>query len=160
MRRCHLLIPVLLLAAACGGDDDPAPFASITEFSPESLDPTDDAADDLTILLEYRDADGDLGDGIAEVHDCRAEDLVATFDLPAIASEEAVEDGVPIEGMLSIVVADVGDIPTDSRPPRACEDLGIDSVASGESVFCVVLIDAAGNAGTGDCTGTVTIATP
>lgn len=156
----YLPIAALMFAVACGGDDDPAPVATVVEFTPESLDPDDDLADDLTILVEYRDADGDLGDGTAEVHDCRADDLIAVFDLPPIASQEAIDEGVPIEGQLSIVVADVGDVEASSRPPVVCEDLGIDSVADGEAVFCVVLIDAAGNEGPGDCTGAVTIASP
>lgn len=156
----YCLASFLIVAAACGGDDDPAPVATILEFSPESLNPDDDLADDLTIVVEYSDADGDLGEGVAEVHDCRADDLVALFDLPAIASQKAIDDGVPIEGQLSIVVADVGDVAASARPPVVCEDLGIDAVADGEAIFCVVLIDAAGNAGPGDCTGAVTITAP
>jgi hypothetical protein len=155
MKRIALVF--LTAAAACGGDEDPAPVATVIEFTPESLDPDDDAADDLTILVEYRDADGDLGEGLAEVHDCRADDLVAMFDLPAIASDDAVDEGVAIEGELSIVVADVGDVAASSRPPVVCEDLGVAAVAAGEAIFCVVLTDAAGNAGPGDCTGPVAI---
>ena len=151
-------VSILFLGMLACGDADPAPLATVVEFSPESLDPVDDSADDLTLVVEYVDADGDLGEGRAEVHDCRAEGLVAGFDLPPIASEQAIREGVPIEGSLTIVVADVGAASPDSRPPVACEDLGVGTMADGEAIFCVLLTDAAGHTGPGDCTGPVIIA--
>lgn len=152
------LISILFVAAVACGDADPAPVATVVEFTPESLDPADDNADDLTIVVDYADSDGDLGEGTAAVHDCRAEDLVVSFALPPIASETAIADRVPIEGTLTVVVADVGDVPAESRPPLACEDLGVEAVGDGQAVFCIVLTDAAGNTGPGDCTGAVAIA--
>lgn len=151
MRR--LLLASILCLAACG-DEDPAPLVVVLEATPEALDSVDDAADDLAILVEYRDADGDLGGGIAEVHDCRADDLFVALPIPPIASPEGTEARVPIEGQLEIVVTDIGAVPAAQIPSPVCADLGI---GAGESVFCVVLTDAAGNTGPGDCTAPLTI---
>lgn len=145
-----------LLAAACGGDEA-APVATVESATPDTLDPSRDNLDDLTILVEYADGDGDLGDGIAEVHDCRADDLVIVFDIPPIATQEAVDEGVPIEGLLELIVNDVGEISIDRRAPQVCEDLGVEDPVEGEVTFCVVLTDAAGNVGDGDCTAPVLI---
>ena len=149
-------LPVLVLAVACG-DTDPNPIATVASFAPETLDPSDDTADDLTIRVDYADGDGDLGEGIAEVYDCRVSNLVLRFDLPKIASEEAVAEGVPIEGSLDIVVADVSDLTPDSSVPPTCAELGVSAMSAGQAVFCVLLVDVAGNSGDGDCTGTVAI---
>jgi hypothetical protein len=148
---------VMLLVCAGCGSDDPAPTAAITAAAPETLDPTDDAADDLTITVEYSDADADLGGGLATVHDCRAPDLATVFELGPIASEEAIAEGVPIAGTLELLVADVGDVPPGDLPD-ACADLGIEAAAAGEATFCVVLTDAAGHEGSGDCTAPIAIA--
>lgn len=149
----------LALAAACGGDDTVAPQAAIITATPEMIDPSADDADDLSIVVDYRDADGDLGEGVAEVHDCRTESVTIVFDIPPIASEEAVDEGVPIEGELELIVNDIGEIELDDAAPDVCDELGVGAPRQGEVVFCVVLIDAAGNEGEGDCTPAVTIAT-
>jgi hypothetical protein len=138
------------------GSDDPAPTAAITAAAPETLDPADDAADDLAITVEYHDADADLGGGLATVHDCRAADLATVFELGPIASEEAIAEGVPITGTLELLVADIGDVPPGDLP-EACADLGIEAAAAGEATFCVVLTDAAGHEGSGDCTVPIAI---
>jgi len=151
------LVAISCLGAACGGGADPDPIATVIEFSPTTLNPADDAGDDLTIRVDYADGDGDLGEGIAQVHDCRVAGVVVEFDLPKIASDEAVEQGVPIEGSLEITVADVSDLAPDATPPAVCSELGAAAQAAGEAVFCVVLVDVAGNSGEGDCTGTVSI---
>jgi hypothetical protein len=156
MRRSLLILVTLLAAIGCGSDDV-APTVEIMEVSPDSLDPASDTADDLTILVRYRDPDGDLGGGVADVHDCRADGLVVSLAIPPIASEQAIEDGVPIEGMLEIVIPDVGEVEADSAAPAACAELGVDGPVAGEVVFCVVLTDAAGNPGAGDCTAPVAI---
>ena len=152
-----LSLAAALLLLACGGDSDPNPNATIIEFSPESLDPLDDTADDLTIRVEYADGDGDLGEGTAIVHDCRVSDLMVVFELPPIASAEAVDEGVPIEGTLELIVADVSALAPASAAPAACTELGVAAPIDGEAIFCVVLVDAAGNSGTGDCTGSISI---
>jgi hypothetical protein len=152
MRRLCLIALALSLAAC--GDDDPAPLVVVLEATPEVLDPGDDAANDLSILVEYRDADGDLGGGTAEVHDCRAEDLFVALAIPPIASQAAIDEGVPIEGQLQLVVTDIGAITPSTTASPVCADLGI---GAGETVFCVVLTDAAGNTGPGDCTPTLSI---
>lgn len=152
MRRLCLLALALSLAAC--GDDDPAPLVVVLEVTPEVLDPADDAADDLSILVEYRDADGDLGGGTAEVHDCRADDLFVTLAIPPIASEQAIDEMVPIEGQLELVVTDIGEVTPSTTASPVCADLGI---GPGETIFCVVLTDIAGNTGPGDCTPPLTI---
>jgi hypothetical protein len=146
-----------MLAVTACGDDDPAPTVAILEANPDTIDPTNDFRDDLTIRVEYYDADADLGEGVAEVHDCRAEGLVTRLELPAIASDEALAEGVPILGELELVVSDIGDVDLDSTAPAACADLEISAPTAGEAVFCVVLIDAAENVGPGDCTSAVVI---
>jgi len=148
----------LLLAAACGGGQDSAPSARIVEVTPESLDPARDDADDLTMQIEYADGDADLGGGVAAIHDCRADGVVVELAIPPVASEQAVDDGVPIEGVMQLIVNDVGWIEPDAEAPPACADLGAPAPASGEAVFCVVLTDAAGHAGDGDCSDPVEVA--
>ncbi len=138
----------LLALTACGGDD-PSPVATITAATPESLAPDDDTRDDLTITVRYDDSDGDLGNGIVEIHDCRAEGLVTELLIPAIAPSGVV--GERITGTLELHVNDVGAIESTALP-EACEALGVAELASAESVFCVVLVDAAGHRGEGDCT--------
>ncbi len=134
--------------AACGAD--PAPTVEIVEASPTELDPAVDQKDDLTIVVRYVDEDGDLGGGVAEVHDCRADGVVSRFALPNIASEAAVEEEVRIEGELQLVVADVGAVAAGALP----------EVCDNASSFCVVLIDAAGNKSEPACTGAISIAAP
>jgi hypothetical protein len=141
-------------AAACT-DFTEAPAAVILDTAPLELDPARDDADDLTIRVEYTDGDGDLGGGLAEIVDCRAEDLAIRLELPPIASDAAVGEGVPISGTLDLVVADIGAVTLGSAAPAACADLGVAAPLAGEVVFCVSLIDAAGNQGPGDCTPVV-----
>jgi hypothetical protein len=150
MRR----VLVLLLAGACTSDD-PAPLVTVLSATPDQLDPANDLADDVRITVEYDDADGDLGDGLAEVHDCRGEALLTTLAIPAIAGEEMI--GSRITGSLELHVTDVG-AGAASALPAVCDELGIGAIAAGETVFCVVLVDAAGHAGPGDCTTPITLA--
>lgn len=148
---------VLVLLAACGADD-PSPAAVVVSATPEVLDPSRDDADDLTIVVDYADADADLGGGVAAIHDCRASGVVTELEIPPIASDEAIEEGVPIEGTLALVVSDVGEVELDLYPPDVCEDLGLGQPRADEVVFCVVLRDAAGHDGPGDCTMPIMIA--
>ena len=145
---------LLLLAVAACGSDDPTPSATITAATPDSLAPDDDTRDDLTITVRYDDGDGDLGDGFAEIHDCRADGLVTELPIPAIASGGVV--GERITGTLELHVNDVGAIESTALP-EACEALGVAELASAETVFCVVLVDAAGHRGDGDCTAAIAI---
>lgn len=147
------LLTLLVAIAACGGDD-PNPIATITAATPEALAPADDTRDDLTITVRYDDGDGDLGDGLAEIHDCRADGLVTELPIPAIAPTGVA--GERITGTLELHVNDVGAIESTSLP-EACEVLGVAELASAETVFCVVLVDAAGHRGDGDCTGPIAI---
>ena len=147
----HLAVLALLLGAACS-DPAAAPTVEILEAAPELLVPDDDAADDLTLVVRYHDGDGDLGEGVAEVIDCRAEGLVTRLALPPIASDEAVANGVPIEGELELLVADVGRVTPAAAAPAACAALGVAAPVAGAVRFCVVLIDAAGHRGQGACT--------
>jgi hypothetical protein len=145
---------IFLFAIAACGSDDPNPLATITAATPESLAPDDDARDDLTITVRYDDGDGDLGDGVAEIHDCRADGLVTELAIPAIAPGGVV--GERITGTLELHANDVGAIESTALP-EVCEELGVAELASAETVFCVVLIDAAGHRGDGDCTVPIAI---
>jgi len=147
-----------LAMAGCGGGE--APTVEVLSATPAELDPARDEADDLTVRVAYTDPDGDLGGGVAEVHDCRAEGLVTRLVLPSIASQEAVDEGVRIEGELSLVIPDVGAAEAAAKPPAACGDLGVGAPSGGAQAFCVVLIDAAGHASEGDCTDPVRITPP
>jgi hypothetical protein len=154
------LFVVMVLAVAGCGEAEVAPSAVILEVEPEELDPARDDADDLTIRLEYADGDADLGTGIAAVHDCRADGLVVELAIPPLASEKAVDEGVPIEGVIELIVNDIGWVEAESDAPPECADLGAPDPGDGEAVFCVVLTDAAGHSGKGDCSSPVAIAAP
>jgi hypothetical protein len=65
--------------------------------------------------------------------------------------------GDHITGSLDLYLTDVGASATGTLP-SVCADLGIDVLAADETVFCVVLVDAADHAGPGDCTQPITIA--
>jgi len=148
------------LSSGCGDSEEVAPSASIVEVAPDSLDPARDDADDLTIRVEYADGDADLGGGTASIHDCRSDGLVAQLAIPPIASEEAVAKGVPIEGILDLIVNDVGWVEPAGAAPPACAEQGAPAPQAESAVFCVVLTDIAGHAGAGDCTSPVAIAAP
>jgi hypothetical protein len=146
------------ITAGCDGERDPS--VAIVEVTPGTLAPEDDGKDDLLIRVEYHDPDGDLGGGVAEIHDCRAEGLITAYDIPPIASDEAVDEGVPITGMLDLHVNDIGAVPISDDLPELCADLDVDPLESGHAVFCVTLTDAAGHAGRGDCTDSIPVGTP
>jgi hypothetical protein len=157
--RCAILIACAAsLSAAAVGCGSDAPTARVVSASPLELDPSLDEADDLVLRVAYTDANGDLGRGMAEVYDCRAEGLVTRLSIPPIASDEAVAEGVPIDGELVLTVADVGEVAALPSPPSACRDFGAGAPSAGAQVFCVVLIDSAGNASDGDCTSPILVA--
>jgi len=148
--RISLMILGLGLAAC--SDSDPNPTATVMAVTPDTIAPDDDTRDDVTITLRYDDGDGDLGGGIAEVHDCRSDELVTTLAIPAIAPT----GGEHITGTLELHVNDVGASIT-SALPATCSDLGVAALADSQTVFCVVLVDVAGHRGTGDCTSAITL---
>jgi hypothetical protein len=145
---------VASLGAAC--TDSVAPSARVQSATPDQLVPSDDALDDLVIAVAYDDGDGDLGGGTAEVHDCRADGLRIDLPIPDIAPDAVI--GKPIAGTLELHVNDVGAIAAGAAPD-VCRDLGVADVGVGSAVFCVVLVDAAGHAGDGDCTSAITLTT-
>jgi hypothetical protein len=154
-----MLFRTLLLASLlCAGctDEDPSPTATVTAATPDTLTPADDLLDDLTITIEYADGDGDLGGGTAEVHDCRGNDLVTALLIPAIAAPAVVEAKTPIAGTLDLHVNDVGALAT-AELATACADLGAAAPTATETAFCVILVDAAGHRGDGDCTAAITL---
>ncbi len=150
-----LAAPFLFAFCGCGGGETPT--VEIVSASPEQLTASDDAKDDLTIALRYTDPDGDLGQGVASVHDCRAEGLVTVIAIPRLANDEAVAEGASIAGDLTLTVADVGAVTPSAKAPSACSDLGIGAARDGAQAFCVVLTDAAGNESEGACTGLIKI---
>jgi hypothetical protein len=143
-------IPLFVLLAAC--TPDPTPRVAIASVTPEQLTASDDALDDLTITLHYDDGDGNLGGGVAEVQDCRADDVMIELAIPAIAADK----GQHITGTLDLHVNDVGVI-APGPLPGACARFGVKPLAAGSAVFCVVLVDAAGHRGDGDCTRPIAI---
>lgn len=152
---------VLLVAAGSGcGEESTTPTVEVLDVAPQMLDPSDDALDDLTIRVAYTDGDGDLGEGVAEVHDCRADGVVVVLEIPPIASELAVGEGVPIEGELELVVADVGDIAADDVPSPVCTTAGLAVPAAGEVAFCVTLTDAADHTSEPSCTAPIALVAP
>ncbi len=155
----RLLVLGVAPAAALVACADPAPEPSAVVLSaaPETLYVGDDTRNDLTIVIAYADGDGDLGRGVVHVHDCRAAAVVTTITLPSIASDEAVAEGVAITGELELRVNDVGDVTLAAAAPPACADLGAPAPVVDAAVFCVVLVDSAGNEGPGDCTSPVAL---
>jgi len=153
MRR--ILLP-LLLAGACASDD-PAPTVRVLSATPDQIDPANDLADDVRILVEYEDGDGDLGEGVAEVHDCRDDALTTLLPIPAIAPDDVVADGAKISGSMDLYLNDVGATTAAALPP-VCADLGVKTLGADETVFCVVLVDTKEHAGPGDCTEPITLA--
>ncbi|HTL34454.1 MAG TPA: hypothetical protein VL326_15105, partial [Kofleriaceae bacterium] len=83
----HALLFSLVLAACT---DDPAPTVTVVSATPDHLDPADDLADDVTIRVDYEDADGDLGGGTAEIYDCRDTALLTKLSIPEIASDDRI----------------------------------------------------------------------
>ena len=145
----------LALYAACASPSA-APSATVTATTPDRLTPDDDALDDLTITVAYTDGDGDLGGGTAEIHDCRAEALVTTLVIPSIAPPDVVSAHDEIRGSLELHVDDVGAI-APAAVPEVCAALGVTAGGASEARFCVILVDAAGHRGDGDCTAAVAL---
>ena len=150
-----------LALVACGDDAeqvDRGLSAEIVEVSTEMLDPSDDARDDVTLTVSYRDGNGDLGGGLAEVHDCRAAGLVTTLPIPEIANEQAVADAVPIFGDLALTVQNVGLVVPDPDLPGVCEQGGAPAASESSVTFCVQLTDALGEQSAPACTEAIQIA--
>jgi len=150
-----LAILLVLAAAVAACSDDPAPGAAIESARPTELVPADDAHDDLTLVVHYDDSDGDLGGGTVDIYDCRAAAAMTELAIPEIAPER----GQHIAGTLELHVNDIGDL-APGELPAACEELGVRSLAADTAVFCVILVDAAGHRGGGDCTQPIGIAMP
>lgn len=157
--RTSLLVLVLALAAGACTDAATEPSATVVAAAPDTLVIGDDTRNDLTITIDYADGDGDLGGGLAQIHDCRGDGVVTELVLPSIASEEAVAEGVAITGTLDLRLNDVGDVTPAAAAPSACAELGVAAPTAGAAVFCVVLTDSGGTTGPGDCTDPVTLGT-
>ena len=153
----NLLLLVLPAALIACSDAAPEPSATVISAAPDTLYLGDDTRNDLSIVIEYADGDGDLGRGVARVNDCRATDVVTEIILPSIATDEAVEEGVAITGELELRVNDVGAVTLAASAPTVCADLGAPAPVAGEAVFCVVLVDTAGHEGPGDCTSALAL---
>jgi hypothetical protein len=147
---------LLLCVLVAGGCADHSLSVTVVDAAPLTLDPASPGGSDLTVKVRYHDGDGNLGGGRALLRDCRGADLVTELALPPIASEAAVQAGVPIEGELDLTVQHVGAVDAPSLPD-ACAQLGV-SLAAGQTVFCVELEDAAGTRSNGACTGPIAIA--
>lgn len=150
-----LAILLVLAAAVVGCSDDPAPGAAIEWVLPTQLVPADDAHNDLTLVVRYDDSDGDLGGGTVDIYDCRAAAAMTELAIPEIAPER----GPHIAGTLELHVNDVGDLAR-GELPAACAELGVRPLVADTTVFCVILVDAMGHRGGGDCTQPIDIAMP
>jgi hypothetical protein len=148
-----LAVSLAVFATACA--DDPAPSAEIRSVTPEQVMPLDDANDDLTITVRYDDGDGDLGGGVAEVGDCRSAGVTIAEPIPQIAASP----GRHITGTLELHLNDIGEL-APGVLPRSCADLGVAPLAASTTVFCVILVDAAGHRGAGDCTRPIAVVQP
>lgn len=146
MRAAPALLLLALGLTQAGCAESSRPEVEIVAATPGELAAGSDDTDDLTLLVRYADADGDLGSGFARVIDCRAQGVETQLDLPAIANEQAVAAGVAIEGELELRVNDVGMVRT-GQPPPECEDEDAEAGA-----FCVVLVDQVGNESVPACT--------
>jgi len=154
MKLAISLVLTVAGVAIAGCTDDPAPRAAIQSALPDQLVPSDDARNDLTLVVRYDDSDGDLGGGTVEVHDCRAA-AMTELAIPEIAPER----GQHIAGTLELHVNDIGEL-AGGELPAACEELGVRPLAADTAVFCVILVDDAGHRGGGDCTQPIDIAMP
>jgi hypothetical protein len=139
---------VALACVACGGN--PTPEVQIVAVSPEEIDPRNDATNDVTITVRYYDGDGDLGGGVADIHDCRTVDLVTRLDIPPIANEASAGE-VAIDGTLELLVADVTEV---AGAGDGCMAFGVEPAGL---AFCVVLEDAAGHASNAACTASLAL---
>ena len=153
LAKLAIVLVVSVVAAACS--DNPAPGATIKSATPDQLVPSDDARNDLTIAVRYDDGDGDLGGGVADIYDCRAAAAMTALAIPEIAQDR----GQHISGTLELHVNDIGALPAGALPD-VCDELGVAALAAGSAVFCVVLEDAAGHRGGGDCTQPIEITVP
>ena len=158
--RTVILLVALAAVAACSDDPATEPTVVVLSAAPDALVLADDARNDVTIQIGYADGDGDLGRGVARIHDCRTDGLVTELMLPSIASDEAVAEGVAITGELALQVNDVGVVAPATAAPAACAALGIAAPTAGAVVFCVILVDAGGSVGPGDCTAAIAVAAP
>jgi len=145
---------VLVLGSTACSDDAVAPSVTVKSASPQALTMSDDGANDLTIAVDYSDGDGDLGGGTAEIQDCRGDALITQFAIPQIAPPGVVAAKSPITGGLELYVDDVG-AAVDAPVPDTCSQLGVSELPAMATVFCVILVDAAGHRGAGDCTAPI-----
>jgi hypothetical protein len=150
-------LAIAILLASCKSAD---PTVEIISASPDALDPSKDGQNDLTIKARYTDGNGDLGGGSALVYDCRAEGIVTELALPPIASKQALDASVAIEGELDLVVRNVGFVTASPKAASKCAALGVGAPQAGAQSFCVVLVDAADNASAGACTSPIKVADP
>lgn len=154
MRALPLVLLAALAALAGCGSDSPAPSVTVESVTPDHVTLSDDAANDVELIVRYSDGDGDLGGGTAEIHDCRADALVTSLAIPAIASPDRI--GQPISGELDLYVTDIGPAATEAVP-ATCKELGVAALDASTTVLCVVLVDAKGHRGTGDCSKPITL---
>ena len=150
-------LPSILVSSSalvCGCTSD-APAIEITQVVSQELHVDDDRLDDLVLHVRYEDADGDLGGGQVVVHDCRDAAFVSRFPIDPIATPDAVEAGIAIEGEIVITIADVEMIAPAVKRPELCVTAG-----AAVGAFCVVIEDAAGNPSNGACTGAITYVVP
>jgi hypothetical protein len=150
---------IVLISVACGSDAEPSGELRIelVSYSPDQLLASDDAKDDLALVVHYDDPDADLGGGTAEVQDCRAAALASVLDLPAIASEAAIAAKAPISGELTLHVEDIGAISEAAALPELCTKGKASTPGEGEAVFCLRLVDTGGHVSNVVCTGAIAV---
>jgi hypothetical protein len=154
-----LVCTIVLISTACGSDAAVSGELRIdlVSYSPDQLTATDDARDDLALVVHYDDPDADLGGGTAEVQDCRGAALASVLDLPAIASEAAIAAKAPIRGELTLHVEDIGAIGEGTALPELCREGKARAPRAGEALFCLRLVDMAGHVSNVVCTGAIAV---
>jgi hypothetical protein len=148
---------IAFFSAACGADSsaDVALHIELVSYSPDQLLISDDANDDLALVVRYEDDGADLGGGKGEVQDCRNGALLTILELPAIASEQASDADATITGELTLHVDDIGAASATTALPAMCSNA--EKAGAAEAVFCLRLVDRAGHVSNVVCTGAIAV---
>ena len=136
----------VLLLAGCGGSPISASIINAARLD----------GGDVAFKVRYHDADANLGGGTAQIRDCRGAAIVTALDLPAIASDAAVQAHVAIEGELDLTLRP-GAVASEALSP-ACAQLGVSAPPSGQAVFCIELVDRAGTRSNAACSEPIALA--
>lgn len=131
MKKLIIILSIVLSITSCKKKEEAQSNAPSIEFI--SISPTSAAAyeDDVTITINYRDNDGDLGENDADVKNCFVTDS---------------RNGVTYEFRIQQLAPDNSSITIDGNLDIRLDGLGLSDGATSESVtFDVYVIDRAMN---------------